>query len=95
MAPADTDRPEFPEGTTGFMPMPTYKLPFPSIVMAGEDDHDFLTIERAKHFAALWGSKFVCVGKLGHINSASNLGRWETGLAIYASWTEVSRITQN
>ncbi len=80
VAPADTERADFPEGTTGFAPMPVYKLPFPSIVLASEDDHDFLSIERAEYFAGLWGSKFVAVGKLGHINSASNLGLWETGM---------------
>ncbi|MBC5993098.1 RBBP9/YdeN family alpha/beta hydrolase [Pontibacter cellulosilyticus] len=61
-----------------FAPFPKYKLPFRSMLVASSDD-DYLTIERAKYLADLWGSEFVNVGTLGHINSYSNIGAWEQG----------------
>ena len=81
VAPSDVEAPSYPAGTTGFSPMPTYKLPFPSIVIASSND-EYVTMERAKEFSANWGSEFVNAGDLGHINSASDLGNWSYGYSI-------------
>lgn len=78
VAPADTDRPDFPAAVTGFAPMPLQALPFPSIVVASTDDA-FVTLPRAVAFAAAWGSELVNVGAQGHLNAASNLGEWPAG----------------
>jgi predicted alpha/beta hydrolase family esterase len=78
VAPADTDRPDFPPEVTGFAPMPVQPLPFPSIVVASSDD-EYVTLPRAADFAAAWGSLFVNVGAQGHLNSDSNLGEWPEG----------------
>lgn len=61
--------------------MPSNRLPFPSIVVASTND-PYVSEARAKHFAANWGSDFVSVGELGHINSQSMLGLWPEGLAL-------------
>jgi len=81
VAPSDTEAPSYPPGTTGFTPMPLFKLPFHSIVIASTNDL-YASMERAQFFADNWGSKLITVGALGHINSASNLGNWPQGYTI-------------
>ncbi len=79
VAPSDTEAPSYPPGTTGFTPMPTGKLPFPSITVASTNDF-YVTIERAKYFASMWGSELVVVGEAGHINVSAGFGEWSEGL---------------
>jgi uncharacterized protein len=61
-----------------FLPMPLHRLPFPSLLVASEDDH-YLPIEIAARLASSWGSQFVNVGRQGHINVASGHGPWPVG----------------
>ncbi len=81
VAPADTDAPDFPPVTTGFAPMPLQQLLFPSIVIASTND-EYVTLERAQFFANCWGSQFVNIGALGHINSESDLKDWPAGMQL-------------
>ncbi|GGP24020.1 RBBP9/YdeN family alpha/beta hydrolase [Silvimonas iriomotensis] len=81
VAPSDIEAPSYPEGTSGFGQMVTLRLPFPSIVVASSND-EYVTLPRARAFAANWGSEVVEVGPLGHINSSSNLGLWPEGFAL-------------
>ncbi|GGF27793.1 RBBP9/YdeN family alpha/beta hydrolase [Hymenobacter cavernae] len=78
VAPADTERADFPPEVFGFAPMPQKLLPFPSIVVASAND-EYVSLARAQVFAARWGSTLVEVGALGHINAASGLGSWPAG----------------
>jgi predicted alpha/beta hydrolase family esterase len=79
VAPSDTEAESYPSGTTGFAPVPLFKLPFPSIVVASTDDF-YVTLERATLFAEAWGSKLVNIGAAGHINVNSGYGDWPEGL---------------
>jgi len=82
VAPADVDSPSHtPDVVRGFAVMPTSKLPFPSIVVASENDA-FVSLDRAKYFAEKWGSDFINIGFKGHINADSKLGFWEEGQSI-------------
>lgn len=81
VAPSDTEADSYPPGTTGFTPVPLIKLPFPSIVVASTNDY-YVTLERAKQFAAAWGSELVNIGDAGHINVASGFGGWNEGMEI-------------
>lgn len=81
VAPADTDAPSYPEGPSGWRPMPLSRLPFPSIVVASSDD-EFVTLDRAAVFAEAWGSRFVDAGAAGHLNATSGLGAWSAGRAL-------------
>jgi uncharacterized protein len=81
VAPSDTEADSYPAGTTGFTPMPLFKLPFPSITVIGANDK-YVSIDRAKVFANAWGSQLVNIGNAGHINSDSKLGFWEFGLEL-------------
>jgi len=80
VGPSDVDASSYPPGTTGFAPMPLYKLSFPSIVIASSND-EYVSIKRAKEFADNWGSELVNAGDLGHINSSSDLGNWPFGIS--------------
>lgn len=81
VAPADPDAASFPKGPTGFSPMPLHPLGFPSVIVASTDD-EYVSLERARHFADRWGSEFTFICKGGHINSASNLGNWMVGFEL-------------
>jgi hypothetical protein len=81
VGPSDPEAPSYPSGPTGFAPMPLVRLPFPSTVVASSDD-PYVSMERAALFAKSWGSRFVNIGKAGHINTASGLGDWPRGLEL-------------
>jgi uncharacterized protein len=95
VAPADVDSPlHTPEETWNFAPIPTTKLPFPSIVVTSTND-PYISKERAELLANLWGSEFVNLGALGHINSASDLGNWEDGQKILIELLSKIKINKN
>ena len=81
VAPSDTEGANYPVGPTGFAPVPMQPLPFRSIVVASESD-EYVTVERARSFAAAWHSEFVNIGAAGHINAASGYGAWLEGRAL-------------
>ena len=81
VAPSDPEGPSYPEGPTGFAPMPMNTLPFPSIVVASTDDV-YVTAEQARAYATAWGSEYVEIGAAGHINGSSGLGVWPAGQAL-------------
>lgn len=83
VAPADVEAPSCPDGPEGFAPIPLMRLSFPSVVVASRDD-PYVSLSRARFFADAWGSEFVDVGCLGHINEASGIGGWDSGRALLA-----------
>lgn len=85
VSPSDVDNIEV---IKSFAPMPLEKLPLPACVVASKND-PFVSMERAEFFASAWGVKLFNAGKLGHINSASDLREWELGRAFLAAF-EVS-----
>ena len=85
VAPADVDSPErTPPETRSFAPMPLAPLPFPSTVVASQDD-PYVSLARARAFAAAWGAAFVDAGARGHLNAASGLGDWPEGRRLFAA----------
>ncbi len=77
VAPADTDRHPF------FGGVPLRPLPFPSILVASEND-PHLELERARLFARHWDSRLVNLGRVGHINVESGFGPWPEGETLLA-----------
>lgn len=81
-APADLESP-MPAGypapdaidANGWTPIPTERLPFPSIVAASRND-PLARFERVEALAAGWGGKLVDLGEVGHLNPASGYGEW-------------------
>ncbi len=91
VAPADVERPDVPECLRGFAPIARHPLPFQSVVVASDDD-PYCALERARAFAADWGSRIVVLSGAGHINADSGLADWPQGLKLLgalrrrASW---------
>jgi uncharacterized protein len=82
VAPADTDALALVlDAVESFRPVPLVRLPFPTIVVASDDDI-YVTRERAEVFARAWGSRFVGLSGVGHINSESGVGDWSAGRAL-------------
>ena len=59
----------------GWLPVPRAPLPFPSVVAASRDD-PLGRFERIEQLARDWNSRFVDLGRVGHLNPASGYGRW-------------------
>jgi predicted alpha/beta hydrolase family esterase len=59
----------------GWLPTPRAPLPFPSIVAASTND-PLGRLERVASLASAWGSQFVDLGDVGHLNPAAGYGPW-------------------
>jgi uncharacterized protein len=81
VAPSDVENPAYTFTSTGFTPIPLHKITFKTIVVASDND-EWVSIDRAKFFAANWGSEFISIGNAGHINTASGYGEWNGGVEI-------------
>ncbi len=55
--------------------LPTQGLGVPSTVIGSEDD-PWMPLARAQEWATRWGSRFVNLGAVGHINTESGFGPW-------------------
>jgi predicted alpha/beta hydrolase family esterase len=82
VAPADVNR-DGPAGKLlrGFGPMPVQRLPFPSLLVASQND-PYVSFDHARLLSQAWGSRFVDAGLAGHINVASGHGAWPEGLLL-------------
>ena len=85
VAPSDTDAPSYPDCTTGFQPMQLAPLPFPTLVIASNND-PYVDIARARQFAQAWGSDFKEIGDAGHINGDAGYGAWPEGAQLLAEF---------
>jgi predicted alpha/beta hydrolase family esterase len=83
VAPSDPAGSNYPKGPVGFDPVPQARLPFRSIVLASDSD-PYVTLGRAREYAAAWGSELVVLPKAGHINVASGHGPWQAGFDMLA-----------
>jgi len=87
VAPPDTAGPNFPAAAA-----PTftaeYSMPLnaPGLVVSSDDD-PYCTVNAAEHLASGWHLAHVSVGRVGHISSASRLGRWDLGRALLTAFT--------
>jgi predicted alpha/beta hydrolase family esterase len=78
VAPPDVDRPGLDPRLARFGACPRRELPFPSIVAASRND-PYCSSRTAISLARDWGSRFIDVGELGHVNARSHLGAWLQG----------------
>lgn len=81
VAPCDVEAPSAPAETRSFAPIPLDRLPFPTLVVCGEDD-PLLSLERGRAMAAAWGGEFLSIAGAGHINTAAGFGPWPEGHAL-------------
>ena len=76
----------FPATAEGFTPVPMQRLAFPTLVVASAND-SFGSVAHARRCATAWGSRFVDVGDVGHINADSGIGEWPEGYALFEKFT--------
>lgn len=69
---------EYDDRLTSFSPLPQTILPFPSLVVASEDDAA-LPIDRAFSLARQWGSGFARFGDCGRFGAEDGLNAWPQG----------------
>ena len=87
VAPADVDSPAHtPDEVRSFSPLPTARLPFPTIVVSSSDDL-FVTVDRAAALARAWGSRLVMIEGAAHINADAGYGPWPEGRRLLAELT--------
>jgi predicted alpha/beta hydrolase family esterase len=86
VAPPNVDDPTFPPIAKTFRPIPRRPLPFPSIVVSGDDDW-YMDPDTARDLAAAWGSRFVLLERGGHINTDAGFGPWPEGERLLAELT--------
>ncbi len=80
VAPPDLEGTDaWPATDGGFTPLPTGRLPFPSVVVASAND-PHCPIDRARTFTEAWGAELVEAGEVGHLNTGSGHGPWPEGL---------------
>jgi predicted alpha/beta hydrolase family esterase len=94
VAPADAERPGACGRVSGFGPVPTHPLPFPSILVASRNDRH-ASFDRSARFARAWGSHLVDAGEAGHLNADSNLGDWPLGISLVDRLVEAASLAQD
>ena len=57
------------------------RLPFPSILAASTNDA-LGDVDNVRALAAAWGSQFIDIGPVGHLNPASGYGEWPGAEAL-------------
>jgi uncharacterized protein len=62
--------------------VPTFILPFASMVIASTDD-PWMPYGKSQMLSEQWGSRFITLSSAGHINIASGFGAWPEGLEIF------------
>jgi predicted alpha/beta hydrolase family esterase len=72
---------EFPSAAVGFGTSRQVRLPFPTVVVASEDD-PYGSLEHSSAVAERLGARLVNIGRKGHINTGSGLGDWPEGWSI-------------
>lgn len=75
VAPADPDKFRIAQR------LPKTPLRVPATIIASSND-PWLTDSKAAYWALLWGTDFLRLKNVGHINSESNLGFWQEGVQL-------------
>lgn len=80
VAPPDLEPDAVPPQLHGWRPAVRARLPFPSLVVASDDD-PFASVDTAQALARDWGSAWRLEPGRGHLNADSGLGDWPAARA--------------
>ncbi len=78
----DVERSDFPGECIGFSPMSRRALPFPSVMIASEND-PYISSAELKKWSDTLASDFISVGLREHIGTAAKLEYWEEGQQLF------------
>lgn len=78
VAPPEVDFFPLDDRIAPFAPTPAEPLPFPSILVASQND-PYMGYRTSRRLARTWGSNFADAGRIGHINADSGIGEWPFG----------------
>jgi uncharacterized protein len=81
VAPPDVDVIATGSPLASFKPAPRKFLPFPSVLVASEND-PYCSPQHARKLARFWRARFTNAGYFGHINAESGIGSWPYGLYL-------------
>jgi uncharacterized protein len=81
VAPPDLDQADTPVQLFNWRPVVRQRLPFQATLVFSEDD-PFSSTTAAVALAAQWGAMAASIGRRGHVNGDSGLGRWAEGRAL-------------
>lgn len=81
VAPADVERFDAPPQVANFAPIPLRPLPFPTHLVASDND-PYCSLSRATTFATAWTAQLHVLHQAGHINADSGVGQWPRGWKI-------------
>ena len=91
VAPPDLDRVDAAPVLAGFAPVPRSPLPFPSLVVASDDDR-YAALPYAARLAREWGAELSVLRGAGHINVDAGFGPWPDGRALLRYFAEPERL---
>ncbi|ETA03461.1 alpha/beta hydrolase [Frankia sp. B2] len=78
----DVGGPRFPTGAVGFGPPRHDPLPFPTVIVASEND-PYGSLAHSVAAAGRLGARLVNVGSRGHLNADSGLADWPAGWSVF------------
>ena len=94
VAPADVERLGCPQALQNFAPISRAALPFASLLLGSSND-SAATPQRAAQLALGWGSEWLILPGVGHINVASGHLTWEQGFAwLYRLQARIERLAR-
>ncbi|MFD0850626.1 RBBP9/YdeN family alpha/beta hydrolase [Actinomadura adrarensis] len=85
VAPPDNAGPAFPAQAPTFTTISATPLHVPGLVISSDDD-PYCSPTAAQRLTADWQLDRISIGLAGHINSASRLGRWDSGRALLTAF---------
>lgn len=77
----DATAASFPPEAKNFAHIPLKPFKFPSIVVSSTND-PYSSSSYMQDCADAWGSQFISVGALGHINAGSHINDWPQGKGL-------------
>jgi uncharacterized protein len=88
VAPPDVQRQDWPPQLSSWRVPVLQPLPFRSLVLASTNDA-YADEACSAQMASAWGSQWLSLGALGHLNGESGLGEWPQGRELL--WALIDR----